>query len=221
MGAWAVSPRFAAGKLQGAPTLEDKIDVFEDQVTGWVLNHASALDAGNYALREHSGIAILMLVTPYFEQIASYLRGEDSNGHSGEFFRHGVRAVFPNMDDQFRTQGVRDPAAAAEAVMGVLYSEVRCGLFHEAMIRGRILIRRDTASLGVMIERDTGEIGAVVVDPFLLLGNVRAHFEGYICRLRDPAEHELRRNFEAFWNIRMARPAAVLPPPVPPAAAAP
>jgi hypothetical protein len=39
MADFAVSPRFRANDLVGA-TIERKIDVFQDQVQGWLLDHA-------------------------------------------------------------------------------------------------------------------------------------------------------------------------------------
>ena len=62
----AVSPNFTAAKLQN-PTIDDKIDVFEDQVYGWVLNHAKVLASSRNPERRHCGIAVLMLAGSYFD----------------------------------------------------------------------------------------------------------------------------------------------------------
>jgi hypothetical protein len=212
MSTWAVSPAFTNERLQQGD-LNSKLDVFEDQVVGWVLNHAAALDGENYALRQHSGIAVLMLVLSYFEQIAAYIRGEDSRGRSADFFRYGLLQVFPELEGQIAQYGVRNVQAAVTNICMILYSEARCGLFHEAMIWGRILIARDqAAAIACMADLETGDIASVVVDPWRFLGNIRGHFDQYLRRLRDPDEVALRANFERFWDARMARRGAMLPP---------
>lgn len=83
-----VSPRYTAEKLK-TRRVEDSIDVYEDRVTGWLLEHARAL-----AARPHSEYAVLALLIGYFEPHASYLRGQDSKNKSKKFFREGFLDVF-------------------------------------------------------------------------------------------------------------------------------
>src|SRR5438105_4286990 len=85
---WAVSPRYKASELISGKV--NAVDVFEDQVNGWVLAFAKRLTD-----EEHSGIAVTMLCTSYFEWIESFRRGKDSRGRSEEFFKSTFERLFP------------------------------------------------------------------------------------------------------------------------------
>jgi hypothetical protein len=210
----AVSPKFDALKLQN-PTIEDKIDVFEDQVNGWIFNHANVLVSPQNPQYQHSGVAVLMLVGSYFESFAAFLRGESSEGRSKQFFADGLRDVCP---DIFTTAQEEDPANAERvysAFAHTFYAELRCGLFHEAMVRGKILIAPGmpdvgNAGLGALIDTTTHTLSTIVIDPARFLSHVENHFASYVAKLRDPNQIDLRRNFERVWDVRLARPAGVL-----------
>ena len=88
-----ISPQFTDAKLAPGCTLEDKIDVFEDWMNGWLLLHAHALFDKAYRFRKDASFAILMLTTAYFEPIESYYTGQSSNRRSKEFFRRGFLRV--------------------------------------------------------------------------------------------------------------------------------
>ncbi len=66
----AVSPHFTSDKLMSG-RLEDMIDVFEDQILGWLIDPADALRT-----HQHAGFGILAIVLSYFEAIAQFLDGE-------------------------------------------------------------------------------------------------------------------------------------------------
>lgn len=93
-----VSPRFKADKLASG-MLDDKIDVFEDQVKGWTLQHAFFLtDKSNPSGERNAGFAIPLLCGAYFETIESCYRGRASKqGDSKNFFRGGFLKVFPDL----------------------------------------------------------------------------------------------------------------------------
>src|SRR5262245_24204122 len=67
-----VSPKYTTDKLASG-RVDDSIDVYEDRVKGWMLDHARAL-----VDRPHSEYAVLSTVIGYFESHATYARGEDS-----------------------------------------------------------------------------------------------------------------------------------------------
>ncbi len=208
----AVSPNYTDKKLRGG-SLDDKIDVFEDQLRGWILQHARALTASNYNASQHSGLAVLILALTYFEPIWCYITGEDSSRRSGEFFNKGFADVFGGLKDRFRLLGIADVDGAVEKLEDTLYFELRNGLFHEAMIRSRVIIRRDPnlAPISYAVNESTGAVGSIVIDPPVFLSYVEKHFNYYVKRLRNPSETDLRNNFERYWDHRMARPAPVFP----------
>jgi hypothetical protein len=210
----AVSPSFTAQKLEN-PGIEDKIDVFEDQVNGWVLSHAKVLASEKNPYRRHCGIAVLMIAGSYFESLASFLRGESSDGKSKQFFAIGLQNVFPDILKAAGEEKTADPDKVFSDFAGTFYAELRCGLFHEAMIRGRIFIAPASELVGntglaAVIDTRAHKLATIVIDPERFLSHVANHFADYVQKLRDPSQVELRRNFEAAWDGRLTRPHAVV-----------
>src|SRR5436190_681504 len=121
----SISPKYNFSKLK-AGRIQDKIDVFEDQMTGWLLAHAKALASPQYPSREAAGFAILTLLSGYFEGIASYLLGQNSEGKSAKFFAAGFLNVFPQFETQAIAYGVADPQKQLEYLAREYYREVRC-----------------------------------------------------------------------------------------------
>jgi len=158
-------------------------DVFEDQLRGWIFAPARALYPN-----QHAGTALLLLVTPYFEMVASFLKGKESKGKSTRYLRYGLKRVLP---------------AATRASIEAYINQVRHGVVHEAIFR-RVVLHKGQQLPAFGFVR-AGRHSALVVDPFVLLDRVEAHFNDYIRRLRDPSEKLLRRRFEKFWQMKQAR----------------
>jgi len=211
----AISAHYTDAKLPAGCPVDDKIDVFEDWMNGWLLLHAYALSDGAYKLRTDAGFAILMLTTAYFEPIESYHTGRPSHGQSKEFFRRGFLRVFSDLPATLREYGYADADRVAEDIADEAYIHLRCGLFHEGGTRYKLLIREDTAPLGCMLDRTTGHVGSIVIDPGKFLAVVQHHLQTYVGQLRDPSQIDLRHKFEAFFDRRISRSnQTVLPPPV-------
>jgi hypothetical protein len=211
--AWLISPQFLNSKLSGG-RLEDKIDVFEDRMTGWFLRHADALCANSYPGHANAGIAALTIVASYFEAIECYYSGQDSRNRSAEFFRRGFLKVFPDLPGVLRERGHANPDELADELAADVYEQLRCGLLHEALPRHLLLLREDTAPVGFMIHGVTGDVGSIVVDPRRFVEAIANQFRHYIGLLRDPAQEELRRNFATFFDLRSQAKSVMLPPPV-------
>jgi hypothetical protein len=157
------------------------IDLFEDQLRTWLFEQAAVLAPG-----QHSGPAILALVTPYFEAIACYLAGESSKGAETKFLRQGLAAVFPQLP---------------QAVIDEYITEVRHGFAHEAVFR-KVMIHRggpNAPSLGLLPG------GVLSVDPWWLLAQAESHFTNYVTRLRTGSDAKLLENFHAFMEVRKQR----------------
>lgn len=206
-----VSPRFNGDKLSRG-TLEDKIDVFEDQVKGWTLQHAYFLtDKSNPSGAHNAGFAILMLCGAYFETIECCYRGRASKqGDSKNFFRAGFLRVFPDLPA--KAQGVVQGNLSEEVdkLVNELYGEVRCGLYHGMATKARVLILRNRMPVTFTLHNYT--LSAIVIDPWAFLEAVGNHFVAFLKDLRDPANTALRTSFEKFFDEKRAAPPATLPP---------
>ena len=115
----AISAHYTDAKLPADCPVDDKIDVFEDWMNGWLLVHAYALSDEAYKLRTDAGFAILMLTTAYFEPIESYHTGRPSHGQSKEFFRRGFLRVFSDLPATLREYGYADADRVAEDIADV------------------------------------------------------------------------------------------------------
>ena|SRR2546427_8252631 len=212
METWNISAKFTNDKLKSGDII-DKIDVFEDQIDSWVLLHANALCDDKYNFRQQSGFAVLMLVSTYFEAMESFYAGIESKGKSKEFFRKGFLRVFSELPEILKQKRYQTPQNLAEEIANEVYEQLRCGLFHEATTKSKVMIREDTAAVGFMVEDMTNNLGSIVIDSIKFLARVENHFHEYIGELRNPNEILLRQNFEKLFDLKMSRPRPVMPPP--------
>ena len=204
-----VSPDHPIDALTNA-TVETKIDIFERQTSGWILDHADALASEQYAFREHGGFAILMLVSSYFEAIEAIYQGKTSKSHSKDFFREGFKKVFPEIATRFNY--LPNPDEMVKSVIDDVYNQLRCGLYHDGAARGRIILRHDTGAIGFVHEpAHPYEIVTIVIDPWQVLARVKTHFAQFLGELRDPNQSTLRSTFENIFDSRAALRTQVIP----------
>ncbi len=163
----------------------DAIEVFRDQIAGWLFEQADRLRDDNKA-----SVAILSLVTPYFETIACYLKGAESRNRSSQFLRDGLEEVYPGV---------------SAAVKDEFVVQVRNGLFHESVFR-TLLLHRGAAGYANLGMVNVGGRDVLAIDPWVMLDTVKAHVAAYVARLRDqPKEASLLASFNAFMAIRLGR----------------
>jgi hypothetical protein len=188
-----ISPNFSDEKLKTG-SLDDLIDVFEDRLKYWLLEPAKALLGVRFG-----EVAALSLLFGYFEPCAIYRKGEDSRGQSKTFFRAGFTEVLRK-------------APISESLLGriadMLYDEVRCGLFHEGMMREHIFFGNAGGELMVTLPRidgkivEDGRIQSVLIDPRKFFVVVERHATQYLKSLRNPDSIELRENFKRAVDLR-------------------
>ena len=185
-----ISPHFSWEKLDTGK-IEDWIDIFEDRMTNWIFRQARFLLGS-----PHSEYAIVQLLLPYFEAIAMYIKGEDSDRKSRQFFKEGFKAVFSSP---------RNPEHVLLRIADVLYEDARCGFFHDNMIRSRIFFANDAheainpnlPKVNGKIDLN-GDISAIIINAEKFLDEVESHFKMYVEQLRDKNNHDLRENFKTL-----------------------
>jgi hypothetical protein len=206
-----VSPNFKSSKLDGG-TIDDKIDVFEDQLKGWTLNHAFFLtDPSNPSGNQNAGYAILMLSSAYFETVESCYQGRTSGyGESKRFFRAGFLRVFPDLPDKAKgvVVGVLDDEV--RNLVDALYDEVRCGLYHRLATKSRVLLSRTKMPVTFVLKEAV--LSAMVVDPWALLEAVAGHLTVFVGELRNRNNTAVRASFESFFSNKRAGIPATVPP---------
>jgi len=186
-----ISPNYRADQVD-LTKLDDRIRIYEDQMRGWFLGPAKALLA-----TPHSAFAVLHILMGYFESHAVYRAGTSSGGRSPEFFRRGFTAVFP------RAAEGDPPGADLEAVSvwlaDAMYSDARCGLFHDWMARSRIAVTDEPKLMRVV--GSVRHIEQVTINVNRFLAMIETHFAQYIGELKNPSNTALRAAFNAGWEI--------------------
>jgi hypothetical protein len=158
--------------------VDDKITIYERQVREWFLLPAQRLLEGN-----NNGFIILMVCLSYIEGIEQYRVGRNSNRQSQDFFVRSMNRIFGEI---YSRDNLID-----------LYSEARCGLFHNGMTKGKVIIRNsfEPAIRFADFER-------IEISPEKLLDIIEEDFENYLNELRNPENMELRDNFDRMFSIR-------------------
>jgi hypothetical protein len=161
--------------------LKNDIDIVEDQFRGWVFNQAKILTTN-----EHSGPAILALISSYFETITCYVKGQSSKKNESEFINEGLKYVFPEL---------------SEDVIRLYISEIRNGFSHETIFR-KVTIHNGTQNLpqlGILPN------GTLSVNPWYILEEIEANFTKYILTIRAEIDLTLLAAFKAFMDVRKQR----------------
>jgi hypothetical protein len=183
----AISPRYFQEDFPAGLSLDQKIEVFGDRVQGWQLDPAQEL-ANKVS---HSGFAVLHVVMSYFESVAKFRDGFCSRGESSAYFKRGFEWVF---------QEVRQlPDERRDELLGMFYEKVRCGLYHTGMTGTRILLTGEIP-VPIQINIKEADIVVIAINPHSIVVPLRAHLSDYLRELRNPANEQLRRNFESRFD---------------------
>jgi len=193
-----ISPNHTLEQFGGQLSLDNKITVFEHRTLGWQIEVADVLINGRSGVpgledvprNPDAGFAVMSILFSYFEMIAQFEDGYvgDGRGVSRQYFQRGFESVFPDL--------MQHPPATAKAVLDGLYNAVRCGLYHAGITAPGVLISGDFR-YPVMFSNDGR---ALLINPLLLPEVLRQHLKSYTSKLRDPANADLRRKFEARFD---------------------
>lgn len=74
-----------------------RIELFFERIDGWILGIADQCINGGDKGIPHSGFAVLAMVFSYFEFIAKCQAGYRGSDLCGDYFKQGVRSVFPEL----------------------------------------------------------------------------------------------------------------------------
>jgi hypothetical protein len=182
----SISRKYTDSDFGGNPSLDDKITIFEDRVLGWQLDIAEEVRKRIENTRNHgrpirhAGFALISILFSYFEMIAQYQQGEESEGSSQQFFKLGIDSVFPG---RFSEEQKR-----------LIYKRIRCGMYHSGLTKKGALISGDYPE-PIQIENDL-----VKVNPHRLSRKLKTHFLDYIERLRKRESMTALAHFEQMFD---------------------
>ena len=154
--------------------IDDKILIYERQVKGWFLEPATS-----FTSVANNGFIVLMICMAYLEGVQQYIRGESSYNRSQEFFKDAIDRIYPN---KFQPYQLED-----------FYQEARCGLFHDGMVRGKIVISYEFNKSIEFTESAT-----INVNPQKLLDDIKVDYENFIRRLK--TNNDSRDIFDRMYS---------------------
>jgi hypothetical protein len=164
--------------------IENKVDLFHDQIFGWHLNIALQITNADGTTPDqwvaHANYAALQIVMAYPETIAKYWHGFTGR-QSDEYFYRGMCLIYPQIDRA-------DPRQ--QKALETLYFWSRCAMYHGTL--SRVEIPGDVNAPDLQIDPDR-EIMAINVHQFI--PTLINHFRGYCQMLKDPANVERRTAF--------------------------
>ena len=153
----------------------DKIIIYERQTKGWFLE--PTLRMVRYK-PQNKGFLVLMSCLSYVEATQQYIEGEESNNRSKQTFVRGVHRLYP---DQFSNQEIES-----------LYNQGRCGIFHEGMTRGQIIINSDFEDSITFTAQD------IKINPKKFLKDLIDDFNKFIIVLKN--NEEARNKFDRLFS---------------------
>jgi hypothetical protein len=154
---------------------------------------ARCLKPARSLLRQaRSGFAVLALDSLLVETLQQFREGVHETPH---VVRNGRRVLAS--EDYFKAfltspyfgSGFDDQTAS------LFYRKVRCGILHQAEVKGSSLVRRDRPLISLAADGK-----GVVVNPIIFHRRIEAAFRSYLSDLRMPAQAELRSRFRSKIN---------------------
>lgn len=172
-----LAPGITAEDVSDPMTFEQKLAIFEASVLGWQLEIAATILDGSDKNPpiQNSGYAALSIIASYPEMIWQFLHGESSYGKSQQAFREGLATIFDPVD--------LDDPAWVESV-DLIYTELRCGLYHEGRARSRVVT---SADFGYPITVDKVD-GLIRINPHQVVAAFIQHFCEFVGRIRASGE---------------------------------
>lgn len=158
--------------------IDDKIEIFERQVNGWFLGVASSLKIWGNA-----GFVILNIGVSYIEGIQQNIEGKISRNGSKSCFIRGLKRIF----------NLQEP----DTLLKAFYEQVRCGIFHDGMTRGKVII---SSKFSMVIDFSDQDI--IKINHIKFIDIIRNDFSNYISKLRNLNDTDSRKKFDnTFTNI--------------------
>jgi len=164
--------------------IESRIRIYQRQVEGWFLCPARKLLE---EMQDQASFAVLGICFAYLEGVQQYREGRPSErGESKEFFSRSFARVF-------------DSCQLSSRHIDTLYSDGRCGLFHDGMTRSQVIY--DLEQRQPFATRENGLQDLVIFHPGLLLKGVEDDFLRYIQQLKTVPTSTERDNFDTMFTV--------------------
>lgn len=164
--------------------LNHKILIYERQVNGWFLDCAKKLSNES----DDNDFIVLMICMSYIEGVIQYKKGESSHKKSKTMFIDSMRNIYPS-----KSYTKKD--------LERLYSESRCGLFHNGMVSSNIILKNDFSDAIEINNTTISGSDDIKINPSKLLADITNHFNQYIFDLKNSNNSDLRNKFDTMYSV--------------------
>jgi hypothetical protein len=158
--------------------LDDKVMIYQRQVEKWFLECATRLIKG-----KNNGFVILMIAVSYIEGVEQYREGISSLRQSKMFFKQGLKRIFSISPED-------------ECYLDNVYEQVRCGLFHNGMSEGNVIISYEYSKPIEFCSND------IKINPKLFLNEIKRDFSSYISILNNVENVDATNKFDCMFSVR-------------------
>jgi hypothetical protein len=152
------------------------IVIFEDRIRGRFLNFIDLIKC-----HEYSGFAVLALDCLLIETFQQFREGKDETRNNSE--KYFVNFLTETSFCEFFNKEIARK----------FYKQIRCGLLHQAEVKGNSLVR---ISQNEPLVRLTKDGKGVIVNRESFHEQLVRVFEEYLSRLRDPSNEDERNKFK-------------------------
>lgn len=177
-----ISPRYTVADWRSLDFSKEEgwqkaVDILEDRIRGRFLDQVDRIQRWLGA-----GFAVMALDCLLIETLEQFRQGvhETPARESGDYFRRFLTET--QFGEYFDGEMAR-----------CFYKRIRCGILHQAEIRGSSRIRIDTPDL----VRWTEDRRGLVINRNKFHQKLIEVFENYLALLRDPRHQDLREKFKA------------------------
>lgn len=179
---------------------KDKVELYHERFVGWKFNIANQLinewkdnDGKLIPGIPHSGYAVLDIIFSYFESLGKHLEGfvelNPKVTESGKHFKIGIRALvdFSGVD-----------STDIDTMLTLLWSGVRCGLYHTGMTKSKIIITGNIDDAIGFSQKDQ----ILAINPHKLPTALITHITQYRDHLLNEGEHsQIGKNFTKRYDF--------------------
>ena len=155
---------------------QEAVGILHDRIDGRFLKFVRQIEANEFA-----GFAVMALDCLLIETLQQFREGQEETprGQSGCYFYSFLTET--SFGKWFNKEKAK-----------MFYDQIRCGILHQAEVKGSSLIKINTPCL-VQVT-DDGE--GLIIDRNLFHQQLKQEFEKYIQELGDPSNSQLRQKFK-------------------------
>lgn len=182
-------------------SIDDKINIFECRVDVWQLGVAVAMLKRNESNEQssiwrHSAYGMLSVIFSYFEMIGKTLNLKSQpRGTASLDFNHGFCDVYPAYKP-----ANEDYTDDNLSFVVALRDRVRNGMYHLAWTKSNLVIHNAPHRSEEFFVTQAGPRSVYYLNPHKMVRTIVNHFPGFVARLREESNTDMRSKFETFFD---------------------